>query len=380
MNGRNRVLAAIEHREPDRVPLDLGTTDTLMARDVYLGLAKLLGIEPQPHRVLPLFDYVTPDENTLRMLGIDVRLAYSCPPRPPAREVTLPDGTIEWSYLNGPVFRKPPGSSDFQLHRPTVSGSLSRDTIDRYLPPQPSSEVWYDPLPAKDIVRDYHENGLAVQAQCILMPVTGTSTGFLNFEQWALEFASQPETVCYLMDRFLEYLYVQSEPFYQALGDCVDVQYAIGDDLASQLALWVSPTSYRKYIKPRHRKIMEYLRKRTTGKIIFHCCGAAQEIISDLIEIGVDILNPIQTICPGMNPFRLKKDFGSDIAFWGGIDVMHLLPHGKPHEIEREVKRHIDALAPGGGYVLGPSHIIQKGTPPENVLAMYRTATEYGKQ
>jgi uroporphyrinogen decarboxylase len=131
-------------------------------------------------------------------------------------------------------------------------------------------------------------------------------------------------------------------------------------------------------VKPRHAEIIRFIRARSTAKIIHHCCGACRAIIPDLIEVGVDALNPTQTSAAGMDPVALKREFGRDITFWGGIDVINLLPFGSPREVVDAVRRHLDALAPGGGYVFAPSHMIPRGTPPENVVAMYQAALEYG--
>jgi uroporphyrinogen decarboxylase len=159
----------------------------------------------------------------------------------------------------------------------------------------------------------------------------------------------------------------------------MDLNYAIGDDVAQQSGLWMSPRAYRTYIKPRHAEIIRWIKARSPAKIIHHCCGGCADILDDLVEIGVDILNPTQTTAKGMEPYKLKRRFGDRLAFWGGIDVTHLLPNGSVADVEREVKRHLDALAPGGGYVFAPSHIILPDCKPENVLAMYKTALEYGR-
>lgn len=374
-------MKAIDHEEPDRVPLDLGTTDTFVAREVYEGMARLLGLEATAARgVEHPGAFVTPDEKMLEILGIDVRLGYSVTPRPPDHEEVLPDGTLQWSYARGQILRRPAGFSDFQLHRPAIQGPLTAEEIDRIFPPGKKSSIWYDPAAAVETILRFHDRGKAVQCQKIIMPVTGTSTGILSFESWALELARNPDLICRFMDRFLECLYRETEPFYEVLGGMMDLTYGIGDDVASHTGMWMSPAHYRKYVKPRHAEIVRFIKARTRAKIIHHCCGSCREIIPDLIEIGVDILNPTQTSASGMNPFELKRDFGQEIAFWGGIDVIELLPRGTSADVEQEVKRHIDALAPGGGYILAPSHIIQRYTPPENVIAMYRVAGEHGKK
>ena len=389
MNSRERILAALNHTEPDRVPIDIGTSDTTIAREVYQGLAELLEVEPVAADGVPHANaFIVPDEKMLDALGADVRFV-TVPRQFEFEEVrfnskdtrveeTLPDGTVQWNHSDGRIFRRAVGKWDVQLYKPAITDGLSSAEIDRILPPSPESYGWADSVEAKEVIETWHKRGKAVQCNSIIMPVTGTAGGYLDFTSWCLELATQPEMVCRLMDRYMEYAFADAESFYRAVGGHADLIYGLGDDVASHTAMWMSPADYRRYIKPRHAEIIKFIKARTNAKIIHHCCGACREIIPDLIEIGVDALNPTQTSANGMDPFELKRDFGDDIVFWGGIDVIHLLPRGSTQDVEREVKRHIDALAPGGGYVFAPSHIIQRFTPPENVLTMYRTALEYG--
>jgi uroporphyrinogen decarboxylase len=336
MTSRERILTAISHQEPDRIPIDLGTSDTFMAAEVAQGLAQLLGIESP---------------------------AAQAAPHPP----------------DGRILQRVAGAWDTQLLRPAITDGLTDAEIDRVIPPGANPQEWADRNAAQQKIDYWHQRGKCVQCNHIIMPVTGTSGGVLDFTQWCIELATQPDLLCQLMDRLLEHSFAHAESFYSAAGDSMDLVYGLGDDVAAHTGMWMSPANYRKYIKPRHAQIIRFIKKRTKAKIIHHCCGACRDIIPDLIEIGVDVLNPTQTSSTGMDAFQLKQDFGNDITFWGGIDVIHLLPFGTPKDVEREVKRHINALAPSGGYVFSPSHIIPLGTPPENVLTMYQTALEYGK-
>lgn len=387
ITSRERILAAFDHRESDRVPIDLGTSDTFVARQVYEGLAKLLGTEPKAAEGSPHPNaFLTPDEEMLEMLGADVRLVgvpeksvQRCEKvRDPVQEEVLADGTVQWVYPDGQIRRRAPGEWDVQLYRPAMADGLSSDEIDRVFPSSPQAHDWADAGAARAEIARWHAEGRAVQCNRIIMPVTGTSQGALDFTSWCMALAAQPDLLCDLMDRYLEHAFAGAESFYRAVGDHMDMVYGLGDDVASHAAMWMSPADYRRYVKPRHAEIIRFIRARTQAKIIFHCCAACRAILPDLIEIGVDALNPTQTSAAGMDPFLLKRDFGDDITFWGGIDVMHLLREGTPQQVEYEVKRHIDALAPGGGYVLAPSHIIQRDCRPENVLMVYRTALTYG--
>jgi uroporphyrinogen decarboxylase len=132
-------------------------------------------------------------------------------------------------------------------------------------------------------------------------------------------------------------------------------------------------------IKPKQRRLMEAIKSKTQAKIFYHGCGAVSDQIPDLIDIGVDIINPVQVSALGMDTRRLKKEYGSDVVFWGGgVDTQHVLPFGTPQEVSDEVKRRIDDLAPGGGFVFAAVHNIQALVPPENIVALFETALEYG--
>jgi uroporphyrinogen decarboxylase len=141
----------------------------------------------------------------------------------------------------------------------------------------------------------------------------------------------------------------------------------------------ISPALYRKLIKPKQKRLVEAIKKKTAAKLFYHSCGATRALIPDLIEIGFDILNPVQVSAKDMDTRELKKTFGQDIVFWGGgVDTQHVLPFGKPQEVVDEVRRRIDDLAPGGGFVFAAVHNIQAYVPPENIVAAFDTALQYG--
>ncbi|MDH5174875.1 MAG: uroporphyrinogen decarboxylase family protein, partial [Elusimicrobiota bacterium] len=152
----------------------------------------------------------------------------------------------------------------------------------------------------------------------------------------------------------------------------------IGDDMGTQSQPFMSIEDFRKHIKPYWAELIKEIKKYTEAKILLHCCGSIYPLINDIIEVGFDVLNPIQPLAHQMEPKRLKKDFGDRISFLGGIDIQRLLPFGTPDEVKQGVRKVIGTLAPGGGYILAPSHNIEPDTPPENVVAMYEAAKEFG--
>jgi uroporphyrinogen decarboxylase len=161
------------------------------------------------------------------------------------------------------------------------------------------------------------------------------------------------------------------------VGEFLDV-VCVTDDLGFQDRTALSPDIYRKFLKPRHKKIYDTIKAKTNAKIFQHCCGSVYEIIPDIIEEGIEILNPIQPLAANMSAEKLAE-FKNDLCFWGGIDEQELLPNGTPEQVKDEVKRVLDILAPGGGYVPYASHVIQHDVPTENVIAMFEAIEAYGR-
>jgi uroporphyrinogen decarboxylase len=166
--------------------------------------------------------------------------------------------------------------------------------------------------------------------------------------------------------------------YLDAVGEYIDV-IVVSDDLGCENGPLISPELYREIIKPAERKLWQFIKNNTKAYLFLHSCGSISKFIPDLIEIGVDILNPIQVSAKDMDTKRLKEEFGDRMTFWGGVDTQSVLPFGSSEEVEREVKRRISDAAPGGGYVLTAVHNIQAGVPPENICMMYDAARKYGR-
>jgi uroporphyrinogen decarboxylase len=163
------------------------------------------------------------------------------------------------------------------------------------------------------------------------------------------------------------------------VGEYVDVMM-LGDDFAGQDRLLMSPRTWRKLIKPRLKALFDFMHSKSNAKLFLHSCGAVREIIPDLIEIGLDILNPVQVSAVGMDTAELKQEYGKDLVFWGGgVDTQNILPHGTPEQVRDEVRRRLDDLMPGGGLVFTPVHNIQSDVPAENLLTMWETLREHGR-
>jgi uroporphyrinogen decarboxylase len=197
-------------------------------------------------------------------------------------------------------------------------------------------------------------------------------------EQWFIDMLTQPEFCEALLDRTLQFWLDWFRGFLDEVGDLVDV-IMIGDDLAGQKGPLFNPDFYRRVVRPRQRELVAYIRSRTPAKIWYHTCGACAGYIPDLLENGVDILNPVQISAADMAPATLKARFGDRLVFWGGaIDAQHVLPSASPETVRQEVRKNLEIWKPGGGYVFNNVHNIQAGVPPENVVALYEAAYEFG--
>ncbi|MGL4650380.1 MAG: cobalamin-dependent protein, partial [Caldilineaceae bacterium] len=213
----------------------------------------------------------------------------------------------------------------------------------------------------------------------------GLSAGFVELAAWTRGFArfypdlvTNLEWMTYLMDTIIDLKLAYWEVALPLVGEYADVVQE-ADDLAGQFALLISPETYRKVIKPRHKKIMDFIKARSSAKIFFHSCGAIREIIPDMIEVGIDIINPVQVSAVGMESRALKKDFGADMTFWGGlVDTQGVFTDGSVQQVRDEVRRRIDDFGPGGGFIAAAVHNIQANVPPQNIMAMWEILQEYG--
>ncbi len=199
-----------------------------------------------------------------------------------------------------------------------------------------------------------------------------------GLEQWFMDTMTNPEFCEALIDRTCQYWLDWFDGFLPEVGDVVDV-IMIGDDLAGQTGPLFNPDFYRDVVKPRHKRLVQHIKGRTDAKIWYHTCGACQAYIPELIDNGIDILNPVQISAAGMAPQMLKDTFGDKLTFWGGaIDAQHVLPMADPARVRDEVRKNLAIFKPGGGYVFNNVHNIQAGVPPENIVALYDAAYEFG--
>jgi len=394
MTSRQRITAALERRESDRVPIDLGSFhDATLSLDTHRQIGSLLG---ERFDGFHLYDWtlgmVFPDNRLLERFHVDTRNVRSGPGRHRDlesfyREVgvkRLENGDLGQFSADGSVLLnvKPSGLYGFQPARDAplpLKGDLSRSAIDAAFP-----------MPTPDALRNFTaevqalahaaerlhvQTDFAIVANYNTVPVIDLWDS-VGIEDFYADVALCPDEIRYAGEKLLEARLPFIETYYGLLGPHIDVAYCVGDDMASQRASSFSVATYRKLFKPLHERIIRTVRERTGAKILFHICGSAFEFIAELVDMGVDALNPVQTTAANMEPERLKREFGRDIAFWGAIDTQDVLPFGTRQQVADEVRRKLEVLGRGGGYVFAPCHNIQVGTPAANVVAMYETAWE----
>jgi uroporphyrinogen decarboxylase len=377
LNSRERLLVALNHREPDRVPIDLGgtATSTISAR-AHENLKAHLGIQSPTRIMSPIFLTAYPDEEVVRKFGIDVKMVTANPPAGFELHPT-PEGKIvdEWGVVyqwNEEAQTHFVVEDEAPLHRVTAP-----EQVKKHPWPDPTDPSRYRGL--KETARRYQQEGYGVVVSAPLMVMT-QAQGMRGLEQFMLDTVLNPSLLEYLMDKILEIQLEMSRRLLEEIDPYMDV-IVVGDDLSHQGGITYSPEMYRRLFKPRHRKIMRVLKEEFgDAKVLYHCCGGVEPLLPDLIDLGIDAINPVQVSARGMGDTRkLKAIYGQDLAFWGGIDTQLILPFGTPAELRSEVRRRIEDLAPEGGFVLAAVHNIRPEIKPENIRALYEAALEFGK-
>jgi len=380
MTSRERLLKALDHEVPDRVPIDLGGNQTGIHRVAYEALLDHLGIEDEVTIMDPVQQLARPCEEVLGRFHVDTRYVAAGP-------------ASDWS--GGVVQRERGGRLWYDLTDEwgvtwSMPGDqmLFMDISDHPLADASIEDLRDYPFPRGDDPSRFEglrERALALKNQTPYAVVSGiagvvyeTCWYMRGLEQWFCDMVTQPEFCEALLDQTLRYWMDWFRLFLDEAGDVVDV-IMIGDDLAGQQGPLFNPAFYRAVVKPRHKRLVQYIRSRTDAKIWYHTCGSCAEYIPDLLDNGIDVLNPVQTSAEGMDPAWLKETYGDRLGFWGGgCDAQHVLPFASPEEVGRQVRRNLETFKRGGGYVFNGIHNIQAGVPPENVVAMYDAAYEFG--
>jgi len=374
MNHKERALTALNHEEPDRVPLDLGGRQTTFMLETYNRFKAHLGLNHLPTRVMShKWQTAYVDEQILDRFSIDFR--HLRPPMIIETDMTeTADGKINFIDEWG-VKRVIDAGYASIIDYPLQKASLS--DLDDFAWPDPAKIFDYSNLRQQ-------ANQLFGEGKYAIVGNMG-SPGNIFEQSWYLRGLSEffldlidnKDFAHALMSKITEIRKQNAKYFLEEVGEYLDV-FQLADDLAMQSGPYMSPDLYREMIKPYQVDLFRFVKDLTPAKIYYHSCGSVTGLLDDLIDVGVDILNPVQVSAEGMQTDLLKKKFGNRICFWGAMDTTDILPHGAKEAVQNEVRKIIQTLAPGGGFVLASVHNLQPDIPPENIIAMFDAALKYG--
>lgn len=399
MTPRERIIEAVNHRETDMLPIDFGgMRSTGISAIAYNNLKKYLGIRGNPVKLYDIFQQLAePEEEVLKRLGGDVVQAHRLCPSFGIRndkwktsklrdgsDCLVPKGYSPVINENGDllimdgstVIARMPNSGFYYdvMHHPYENVETFEDINKIDIPGVTDEELAF----LENEVKQLYETA----DKAILFAFGGNileaGQTYWGYEKFYIDLAINPDLVHYWLDKLTDAYMSDLEKIMKVIGKHIHV-IQFGDDLGTQGAAQISLNMYREMIKPYHEKQYQYIRNNHKNvKVFLHSCGAIFDLIPDLIDAGVEILNPVQISAKGMEPVKLKKEFGKHLTFWGGgANMQHTVNMGSIEQIKREVRELIDTFSPGGGYVFNQVHNIQANVPPEKIMAIYDTALEY---
>lgn len=381
MVPRERILTALDHQEPDRVPCDCGGRQTTFMVQAYENLKEYLGFQHlRTNLMSAIWQTVYVDEEILERFSIDCR--HVRPPKKHLDTFSILDTHEEQPSSEARTFtdewgiqRKLEHGYTSITHYPLQNASLVE--LEKYPWPRPKNV--YDFSKIKKNAADVHQQGTFACVGCMGSPgnIFEQSWYLRGFSEFLLDLVDNKDFAHALMSKILEIRKENVKLFLQETGPYLDI-FQLADDLGMQASPLMSPSLYREMLKPYHQELIQCVKEYTAAKIYFHSCGSVAPLLDDFIDIGIDILNPVQVSAKGMSSDQLKKRFGNSLSFWGGIDTTEVLPQGSVSQVHQEVQQRIEDLGPGGGYVVASVHNMQSDIPPENIVALYEAASKYG--
>jgi len=376
MNSRERLVKALNHEEPDRVPIDFGGVSvSLIHKNAHNNLANYLKINNPGeiiHNLMTMCVYV--DERIKERFNSDIVLIQ--PGKPDSWELEIDKNTGKWVDDWGVVYKKPAGVMFYEWDYQPLQDANEIDDIKKYKWPDPKDPGRYRGIREK-VVNIYGNTGKAMLVNDAY-GIWEQAMTLRGLENALMDLAANKKFAEYLAERLLEWLLEYYDKMLNIVGNYVQV-VKMDDDLGFKNGPLMSLDTYRKIYKPRHKKIVDFIKSKTDAKIFIHSDGSIYDFLPDFIEIGIDIINPVEVTARNMDSKILKKEFGKDLSFWGGGCANDILEKGSPAEVEEEVKKRIWDFAPGGGYVFGSIHCIQPFMTPENITALFDGAYNYGK-
>jgi len=417
MTGRKRILAALNHEETDKLPIDFGATMvTGIAASTVYKIRQSLGLDEPgtPVKVIDPFQMLGEVAPDLReALGIDTAGIFKTTnmfgyKNEDWKRWTMFDGTpvlVPGDFNtepdeNGDILMYPQGDKSAPPSGRMPEGGYYFDAIIRQEPieedeldPEDNCEE-FGPLPEEELqhlqnrAAELRESGLAVAGSfadtgfgdiaLVPAPFLKYPKGIRDVEEWYISTLTRRPYVREVFERQCEAAIGNLERAAERLGDDIQILFITGTDFGTQRGPFISSDDYCDLYKPFHKRINDWVHEHTNWKTFIHSCGGVEPLIEHFIDAGFDILNPVQCSAQDMDPEHLKEAFGDRITFWGGgIDTQKTLPFGTPDEVRDEVKRRVEIFAEGGGFVFNSIHNVQARTPEENVMAMFETLAEY---
>ena len=420
MTSRQRILETINHRQPDRVPVDLGATgQTGMNASTLYRLRKALGLEEHPIEISEIFQLLGKvDPDMMQYAGADV-IGLNNPsnmfgvPDGPLKPFRMPDGTPtliaqgnEYDVAeDGSVYMYPQGNRSVGPSGHMPAGGSFFDNINR------APEFDEDDLtPAEDFKDDfgilddataryledkskalYEGTDYAIignlggaglgDSAMVPGPHVLAPKGIRKFDDWLMAHMLYPEYIQEVFEMQTQTMLKNLEIYRQAVGDRIQIVWISGTDFGTQNGEFFRPEVFRELYKPYYQRINDWVHQNTPWKTFYHCCGSIVNYLDDFVEMGVDILNPVQLSARGMDAHMLKEKSGDKLVFWGGgVDTQQTLPFGTPEQVRQQVKERLDILSKGGGYVFAPIHNVVAKTPVENLIAMYEAVKEFNNR
>jgi uroporphyrinogen decarboxylase len=400
MNHRDRILTALRHEEPDRVPIDFGgTVDSTISALGYQALRRELGLEPTVTRVQDVCQFTAVIEQDVRQAVAADTLSILDEPTE-WRQDTLADGSpaefpakfqpklqsdgsqVVFDAAGNVVLKMPKGGFYFDpVHAPLADATSIQeiehclDQIENYDKPEHLDTSYAESAEKAKWLRKNTDYLLVGFFGGHILQAAQSLRGW---ELFLMDLLTNQKFAEALMDRLTEANVRRFAHYAETVGQYIDV-VQFEEDLGMQDRPLLRPLLYREVVKPFHVRLFGFAKANCNAHLLLHTDGAVAPLIPDFIEMGIDAVNPVQVSAAGMDTRELKREFGQDITYWGaGCDSQTILPFGTPAQVADEVKRRIDDLAPGGGFVFSPIHNVQAGVPPKNIVAMFETAHNHG--
>ncbi len=370
MKPRERVQITLSHEEPDRVPLDLGGPATSLLVDTYENLKRYLEVKTPTRMHSKTWQTVEVGKAILRILDIDTRYVFEKGLKGKDEDEESPYFVDEWGVTRSKI------GYYYEITKFPLR-EIKLEDLDNYPWPDPLKPERMEGL-RKKAEQLRQETDYAVVGHCS-GSIFELSWYLRGYDQFMMDLIADKEFAQALLRKLTDIQKLRATAFLKEVGEYLDV-ITYGDDLGIHVGPAISPQLYREMVKPYHQELHDLVHSLTKAKLWYHSCGDVYPLISDLIDVGVDILNPIQVSTKRMgNTGKLKKEFGHNMSFWGAIDTQKVMPFGSVEEVRQEVERRIKDLAPGGGYVVAGIHNLCPDVSPENICAMFQAARDYGE-